>query len=641
MLSIKAPVKLACLPCRAIKTRCDGQSPCSNCYNHRRECRYRPSRRGGARKGNAFKARKRAIIATNAPSLALPSGPIEPQDLPYPFVSIQDVRALSASDLTSDENSNPAFEPGSLTIRAYGCEVDLVNAYYVFIHPYFPVLPPPAVAQYEDRPFAISLRTVQANQAFLPYWPTSPFALALSAILVLFPLPEDPHSMSEAAASARQSYAELYAHAAISGIENWIDLPGPAPHLTGTTTTSGPTRWSSLHPDLPWKLESILALVLLGIYELCQRGSPSKMRARVNQALTTAMDLSLHSADPDEMGGSDDAQRRAWWMTMFLVYHSSILNNSCPLILIDDPRITTPYPIFRSCLEPWPLLAQAQDTLLRTCDLAKELEKADGTKSSQPPTLPDRIRELNSRISSLAAESDRYRCVTNRQGAECFAPRNLWAITSAIIHSARIRLHRLRAFLGHPVFLDEHCGLTSINRIDFLNASHPLSPSRIAIITSFFPFTEQESAATCLKSSLSVSRVFRNLTPPNLCYTDAPPATDHETVPGSAASNISPSRFFGPRSLPYMACCQMQSFYALTMLLRRVRAALSSGDLRACYHLLSQPEPGSEVQDAERLVEELRHALESLSVSMRADVAFGGVVGMVRDIEGVCFATLS
>ncbi|KAB8212437.1 hypothetical protein BDV34DRAFT_218810 [Aspergillus parasiticus] len=629
MLPTKAPVKLACLPCRAIKTRCDGQNPCTNCYNNRRECRYRPSRRGGARKGNAFKAKKRAIAATNTPSPSLSLGLIETQGLPYALANIQDVRDLSVGDLTSDENSNSACELGSLTIRAYGCEADLINAYYVFIHPYSPVLPPPAVAQYEDRPFAISLRTVQANQAFLPYWPTSPFALALFAILVLFPLPEDPYAMSETAASARQSYAELYAHAAMSSIENWADLPEPATHLT--STAGDPTRWSSLHPDLPWKLEPILALVLLGTYELCQRGNFSKMRARANQALTTAVDLSLHIADPDEPGCSD-AQSRAWWMTMFLSYHSSILNNSSPIVLIDDPRISTPYPVFRGCLEPWPLLAKAQDTLLQTCNLAKELEKED-SRSSQSPALIDRIRELNSRISSIAAESDRYRCVTNRQGAECFAPRNLWAIASAIIHSARIRLHRFRAFLGHPLFLGEHCGLTSINRIDFLNSSHPLSPSRITKINSTFPFTEQESAAICLKSSLAVSRVFRHLTPPNLYYTDAP--SDNEALPGSSTSR------FCPRSLPYIACCQMQSFYALTLLLRRVRTSLSSGDLQACYHLLSQPEPGSEVQDAERLVEELRHGLESLSASMRADVAFEGVAGMVREIEGVCFATLS
>ncbi|KAB8216123.1 hypothetical protein BDV33DRAFT_233738 [Aspergillus novoparasiticus] len=515
MFPIKAPVKLACLPCR----------------------------RGGAREGNALKAKKRAIAATNTPSPSFSLGPIETQGLPYALANIQDVRDLSVGDLTSDENSNPACELGSLTIRAYGCEADLINAYYVFIHPYFPVLPPPAVAQYEDRPFAISLRTVQANQAFLPYWPTSPFALALSAILVLFPLPEDPHSMSETAASARQSYAELYAHAAMSSIENWADLPEPATHLT--STAGSPTRWSSLHPDLPWKLESILALVLLGMYELCQRGNFSKMRARANQALTTT----AHSTN----------------------------SSQSPIILIDDPRISTPYPVFRGCLEPWLLLAKAQDTLLQTCNLAKELEKED-SRSSQSPTLIDRIRELNSRISSIDAD--------------------------AIIHSARIRLHRFRAFLGHPLFLGENCGLTSINRIDFLNSSYPLSPSRITKINSTFPFTEQKSAAICLKSSFAVSRVFRHLTPPNMYYTGAP--SDNEALSGSSTSR------FCPRSLP-------------------VRTLLSSGDLLACYHLLSQPEPDSEVQDAERLVEELRHA----------DVAFEGVVGMVREVEGVCIATLS
>ncbi|KAB8246720.1 hypothetical protein BDV35DRAFT_380455 [Aspergillus flavus] len=550
---------------RAIKTRCDGQNPCTNCYNNRRECRYRPSRRGGARKGNAFKAKKRAIAATNTPSPFLSLDPIETQGLPYALANIQDVRDLSVGDLTSDENSNPAFELGSLAIRAYGCEADLINAYYVFIHPYFPVLPPPAVAQYEDRPFAISLRTVQANQTFLPYWPTSPFALALSAILVLFPLPEDPHSMSETAASARRSYAELYANAAMSSIENWSDLPEPATRLT--STAGGPTRWSSLHPDLPWKLESILALVLLGMYELCQRGNFSKMRARTNQALTTAVDLSLHTADPDEPGCSD-AQSRAWWMTVSLPALTSVLH----------------YRLIACC--------RCFSVIILRFSVIRALSSSSTTLGS--------------------AHRTQY---------------------SVAVLNARIRLHRFRAFLDHPLFLGEHCGLTSINRIDFLNSSHPLSPSRITKIHSTFPFTEQESAAICLKSSLAVSRVFRHLTPPNLYYTDAP--SDNEASPRSSTSR------FCPRSLPYMACCQMQSFYALTMLLRRVRTSLSSGDLQACYHLLSQPEPGSEVQDAERLVEELRNGLESLSASMRADVAFEGVVGMVQEIEGVCFATLS
>ncbi|KAJ5474099.1 Transcription factor [Penicillium sp. IBT 31633x] len=46
------PVKVACLACRASKTRCSGQEPCSSCVSKRRECCYLASKRGGPRKKN-------------------------------------------------------------------------------------------------------------------------------------------------------------------------------------------------------------------------------------------------------------------------------------------------------------------------------------------------------------------------------------------------------------------------------------------------------------------------------------------------------------------------------------------------------------------------------------------------------------
>ncbi|GLA44698.1 hypothetical protein AnigIFM63309_005881, partial [Aspergillus niger] len=64
-----------------------------------------------------------------------------------------------------------------------------------------------------------------------------------------------------------------------------------------------------LHQDVSRLLHPILALVALSMYEFCQRGSVSRMRNRANQALTTAMDFSLHA-----LGSSaSEAQRRAWW----------------------------------------------------------------------------------------------------------------------------------------------------------------------------------------------------------------------------------------------------------------------------------------------------------------------------------------
>lgn len=82
----------------------------------------------------------------------------------------------------------------------------------------------------------------------------------------------------------------------------------------------------------------------------------------------------------------------------------------------------------------------------------------------------------------------------------------------------------------------------------------------------------------------------------------------------------------------------MQSSYALLMLLHRLRAATSTGHLVDCYHLLNKPSPESEIADAERLREELRHGVEMLGRSLRSDVIFEGVGGMGREIEGAYLA---
>jgi hypothetical protein len=80
-----------------------------------------------------------------------------------------------------------------------------VNAYYIFIHPYLPLLPPPAVPRYADRPFRMTLTNAQPDNSSLPLCPRSPFLWALMAILVLVPLPDDPDPMCEAAVILRRS----------------------------------------------------------------------------------------------------------------------------------------------------------------------------------------------------------------------------------------------------------------------------------------------------------------------------------------------------------------------------------------------------------------------------------------------------
>ncbi|RAL08268.1 putative Zn(II)2Cys6 transcription factor, partial [Aspergillus homomorphus CBS 101889] len=664
MPSASRPVKLACLACRASKTRCDGQRPCVSCSTRGEECQYQPSQRGGARRGPmaaAELARRRAQRLANRarienhshskdsephcqdyhshshPSAIVPFSPssLSSIDLTYhlPAPSLESLSIGLPSPRVTEELL-AAVELPAWSIRAYRCDQDLLNAYYIFIHPYFPFLPPPAVSQYEDKCVALDISSSYANASTLPYWPTSPLALAMAAILVLIPPPGRPRAAEDEAVMLRRSYADLYARSALELVDDSLEN-------SSRVTLAGVSR-NGLHPTVPPRIEPVLALGLLSLYEYSQRGSTSKMRARANQALTLAMDLSVHTENVQTR--CLDAHRRCWWATVFLVYLSSILNASPPLITFDDLRITTIYPEFRGCREPWPLFMNAQVALFRSCSLGRQLVGANASNDSTglPRSLGEDIKRLDSFILELAAEADRFRCVTNYQGSEADASRNLWAISKALIYTSRLTLHRLRAFLDSPAFPDERHDFLLAGDTIQTNPSSPsrttrpfhLSPNLAEQITAVFPFTGQESVRFCLQSALAIARVFRRLPSPNPMYSDE--ADDS----GSTGSKMSRRRLVGsPRSIPYMASCQLQSFYTLAMLLQRVRTALSLGNLGSYAYLLSQPSATTEMQDMERLVEELQCGMDALARSLQADAVFEGVALMAKAAEKAYEAT--
>lgn len=125
--------------------------------------------------------------------------------------------------------------------------------------------------------------------------------------------------MGEEAVAVRRSYAELYAQSALETIENCIVSSGPIPNnRQQNCNESGGTAAdpsSFLHPEIPSQLEPVLALMLLSMYECCQRDNRPKMRIRANHALTAAMNLSLHSMST-EASQMLHAHRRTWWITV-------------------------------------------------------------------------------------------------------------------------------------------------------------------------------------------------------------------------------------------------------------------------------------------------------------------------------------
>ncbi|RAK95785.1 fungal specific transcription factor domain-containing protein [Aspergillus ibericus CBS 121593] len=450
-------------------------------------------------------------------------------------------------------------------LRAYGSDEDIFNAYYIHIHPFLSILQPPLSDQISDRPVPVKLPHTNLDnieRSFLPHWPTSALTLTLSAILALIPLPQDPDPFSDARVRSRRSCAQLFAEAAFSEVDKEVDrICQELSHATVPMRQGIDASLSVLSP--------VLALVMLSLYEYCQRGNMSRMRSRANRAVTAAMDLGLHKLGPT----ATEAQRRAWWsaVSMFVLYLSSVDQQVSPIITLDDQRITTPYPSFRVSSEvcegmqkpievltsqPWPLLLQAEQAIISVSEVMNDC----GTESTMAAaSVSERILKLDSQISTLLKDLNCSPQLELRTGADARAMQDMRTIARVLTYSARLRLHRFRAFVDIPLFMNKYCDIAAIQRRD---SAHPLSGPRFE---SVFPFTEQQSSLICLKSSLAIARAYEDLASPGRSpYTSGTPALD--TTPETAYI------------LPFFMCGAMQGSYVLLMTYYRRRCLRAWGE---------------------------------------------------------------
>ena len=190
-----------------------------------------------------------------------------------------------------------------------------LSAYYVYIHRFLPILPSHQGTKCSDIPIAFEFQgeIEDLSRSSLPHWPGSSLTLAISAIVSLIPLSQDPYALSDSGIRLRRLHAKLYAEAALAEVENEIDVLS-APTTPRHSSALGETA----EVDQTAKGYPVLALILLSVYEYCQRGNISRMRIRANQAVTTAVDLSLHNLGPS----STEAERRTWWSAVCLTFQS-------------------------------------------------------------------------------------------------------------------------------------------------------------------------------------------------------------------------------------------------------------------------------------------------------------------------------
>ncbi|KAF5876261.1 putative c6 zinc finger domain-containing protein [Botrytis fragariae] len=599
------------------------------CANRGCDCVYTPSKRGGARRrkkntnseGRIEQSPPNELLTGPAPvvSLATPGAGLlqrdEQLDFDMDFAFDSNMQGnqepLSMNDGFLSQNvldDTFQMEKETPVVRTYANDEDILSAYYVYIHPYFPVLPPPLINQAVDK-----LETgVQGPNDILfhsrsnpQFQSASPMTLAISALLALIPHPDDPSPTSPESIILRRNQAQVFAQLAIDGVEIENEMiesivdPGEA-----LSAQEMQIYRSQIHSQVRLEAESTIALLLLCTYEYSQRGNISKMRKRCGQALVSAMDLGLHSKDKVDYAYAE-SDRRVWWMTvctsafakaLYLVAWYVFLSKrsflhvltkaiKAPSILLSDPRFTTPLPTFGSDSDAWDVFLEAQRVIATATQFVIDLESSLKSESHDLK-LWEAMAGLEKTIEPLVQNAEKwsYGNVDYMEPSESVVAKSLRLMTRIKLNSARIKIHRYCAFSDMPVFTKKHCDLSSTtpsvgqnpgtacgcsNNLQQATATLTLSPgilnSPLPDDSSVFdspilPFSGRFSSKVCMQSAFNIAQSFRALPFPR-------PSDPRNTSYWNSTiqTNL-------PRMMPIFACCSMQASYSMIMLCHKTLA---------------------------------------------------------------------
>ncbi|KAI0482245.1 hypothetical protein GGR56DRAFT_177304 [Xylariaceae sp. FL0804] len=685
------PVKIACLSCRASRTRCNGENPCASCVAKARQCAYKPSRRGGPR------IRKKPRPLPDLQDYAAASLKTKEEEIPQDPLLLDNyinpgagLKALADVWEDSDAIYDNLFQAPLAavdpnlegpTARSYGNdEHAILNAYYVWIHPYFSILPPPEHAPVADQPMLLLERQKEDLEE-----PKSPFALAISAILALIPTSSDPDPFRPESVLWRRTYAQFLAKSALESIESESELPESSVEPPRALDEDGGEIYrEKFHPRVPLELEGIIALNLLSVYEYAQRGNLKKMKARAGSALVAAMSLSIHTQNDVEDEYSE-ARRRVWWTTWACVCQASIVSNTPPTFEVFTSSFTAKYPTIRADPEAWPIFIQAQQAILASTKFVIEFNKTRKAGADLSHVF-HRMWELERLLEPLVTRSEAWnlKCPLTQpvDRSEAVLGQSLRCMARIKLNSARIKVHRYCAFFDIAVFSTKHCDLASTSRRDDADGSRPrqlqaccviapdsnppslrggrsdgrppLSPelsdsspssasysddapsSSTATATTTpslslppqlqlhpAPFSTHYSSRVCLQSALNIASGF-----------DALPYPNPSGRPSDAPLYLGPrSILITPRMMPSFACCAMQCSYALLMVRGRIESSLSSSS--SLLSSSSSLSPGNNNPLAENMRNHIQQGLLSMLATLEnygsTFEALGGMRDQIRD----------
>lgn len=275
-------------------------------------------------------------------------------------------------------------------------------------------------------------------------------------------------------------------------------------------------------------------------------------------------------------------------MTYMCVLQGSIVSATAPIIPANyRTAFQLPLPTLGHDSRAWSALFDAQQCILKCTQYTVALKKAISTGSSLT-AIQHRMLELNEEVDILLATyywTPETSSTEPVDSSERVLAASLFAQAQIKLNSAKIKLHRYRAFLDTPIFTRRHCDLekttdrrpsdnssgccgylltqtvTPPSSKDVSRSSSSPESERSACHARYeSPFDSNSSAKVCLKAALAIGLAFESLPYPD----------PTQTTNGMAAPTLSiGSNIQAPRTMPAFACCAMQSSYALLMLCHR------------------------------------------------------------------------
>ncbi|KXH28829.1 hypothetical protein CSIM01_03479 [Colletotrichum simmondsii] len=352
----------------------------------------------------------------------------------------------------------------------YQSTTAVIEAYYRLLHPVFPLLPPP-----------VGLEQLPSSSS-----PISPLILALRALLMHVHQDGAGCDINDERLGDRSAVSSSLAQHALETIETTV---------LGVVSVQ-PMWASSVHPNVPIEAEAPLACCALSLYQYLHHGNLQKMEVLANKGLNLSKRM-LESHDASAPGEFSESIRRAWWMSPF---DEAIDSSSFKKI---------PYPSNRGETEVWIQYIRAEEALVAaTLMLAALLKGFDYETTAS--SFNRNIGTLDDVITHQLEQFNLHQFQPPDESGTVDNPESKLAIclritTRARLMSARIKLHRYRAFMDHPQILKRFESMppsdSSIPLAQGINANSSISETAALV----FPFSSNHSHEVCLESATAIA----------------------------------------------------------------------------------------------------------------------------------------